>query len=176
MTAAPSFRDDLLSNLNDAFGVACRIVQDRDRARDVTQEAVCRALRYENGFDAGRPVRPWFLTIVRNVAIDDVRRPQHAHDLPEIAHDDAVLDRLIEREECASVLREMALLRPAYRRALELKCRGLAYRDIAQQLGIPVGTAQTFVHRAKLALRAKFAVRDDRAGGGYLSMPTRVSM
>jgi RNA polymerase sigma-70 factor (ECF subfamily) len=157
MTATVSFRDDLLSHWDDAFGVARRIVHDRERARDVIQEAVCRALRYEHGFDAGRPVRPWFLTIVRNVAIDEVRRPQHTHDLPEIAHADAALDRLMDREDCAAVLREMALLRPAYRRALELKCRGLAYRDIARRLGIPVGTAQTFVHRAKLELRARCA-------------------
>ena len=151
------FRDDLLLHWNDAFGVAFRIVHDRDRARDVTQEAVCRALRYENGFDGGRPLRPWFLTIVRNAALDEIRRPQHTNDVPEVAHSDATLDRLIEREECAEVLREMAMLRPAYRDALELKCRGLAYREIAQRLGIPVGTAQTFVHRAKLALRARCA-------------------
>jgi RNA polymerase sigma-70 factor (ECF subfamily) len=163
VTAAPSFRDDLMLHWNDALGVARRIVRDRDRANDVMQEAVCRALRYENGFDAGRPVRPWFLTIVRNVAIDEVRRPRHSHDLPEVAHSDATLDRLIEREECADVLREIALLRPAYRRALELKCRGVAYRDIARQLGIPVGTAQTFVHRGKLALRAKLALRERAA-------------
>jgi RNA polymerase sigma-70 factor (ECF subfamily) len=155
--AAPSFRAALLDHWDSAFGVACRIVHDRDRARDVMQEAVCRALRYERGFDTGRPVRPWFLTIVRNVAVDEVRRPQHAHDVPERAHHDATLDRLIEREECAAVLHEMTLLRPEYRRALELKCRGHAYRDIAGRLGVPVGTAQTFVHRAKLALRARCA-------------------
>jgi DNA-directed RNA polymerase specialized sigma24 family protein len=100
------------------------------------------------------------LTIVRNVAVDEVRRPRHAHDLPELAHCDATLDRMIAREECAAVLREIARLRPAYRQALELKCRGFAYRDIAQRLGIPVGTAQTFVHRAKLTLRAKCAAPD----------------
>ncbi len=152
---APNFRDDLLAHWSDAYGVACRIVHDRDRARDVMQEAVCRALRYEYGFDAARPVRPWFLAIVRNAAIDEVRRPQHAYELPEVAHHDATLQRLIDREECAEVLREIALLRPAYRRALELKCHGHAYRDIASRLGVPVGTAQTFVHRAKLTLRAK---------------------
>jgi RNA polymerase sigma factor (sigma-70 family) len=164
MTAVPSFRDDLLSHWNDAFGVARRIVHDRDRARDVMQEAVCRALRYESGFDAGRAVRPWFLTIVRNVAIDEVRRPRHTHDVPEVPHTDATLDRLIEREECAELLREIALLRPAYRIALELKCRGVGYRDIARRLGIPVGTAQTFVHRAKLTLRARCARESVAAG------------
>jgi RNA polymerase sigma factor (sigma-70 family) len=154
---ASGFRDDLLLHCDDAFGVACRIVHDRERARDVVQEAVCRALRYEHGFDSGRPVRPWFLTIVRNVAVDEIRRPLHTDVLPEIAHSDATLDRLIEREECAVVLRELALLRADHRCALEMKCRGFTYRDIAQRLGIPVGTAQTFVHRAKLALRARCA-------------------
>lgn len=121
------------------------------------QEAVCRALRYEGGFDAGRPVGPWFMTIVRNVAIDEMRRPRHTHDVPELPHTEPTLDRLIAREECDAVLHEIARLRPAHRRALELKCRGLAYRDIARRLGVPIGTAQTFVHRAKLTVRARCA-------------------
>jgi RNA polymerase sigma-70 factor (ECF subfamily) len=155
VTVAPTFRNDLLVHWDDAYGVACRVVRDREKARDVMQEAVCRALRYEGGFDPSRPVGPWFLTIVRNVAIDEMRRPRHTHDLPDVPHVDATLERLIVREECAAVLHAIALLRPAHRRALELKCRGLAYRDIARRLGIPIGTAQTFVHRAKLTVRAR---------------------
>jgi DNA-directed RNA polymerase specialized sigma24 family protein len=52
-------------------------------------------------------------------------------------------------------LHELPKLRPAYRRALELKCRGYRYRDIALALSVPVGTAQTHVHRAQRELRAR---------------------
>lgn len=56
---------------------------------------------------------------------------------------------------CDAALHEAAKLPSIYRRALELKWRGYHYREIAAVLGIPIGTAQTRVHRAQLRLRSK---------------------
>jgi RNA polymerase sigma factor (sigma-70 family) len=97
------------------------------------------------------------LAIVRNVARDEVRRRARTCALPELTIDDAGLDRIVEREEAAAVLHEIAQLRPAHRRALELKSGGYQYREIARELGIPIGTAQTFVHRARRALRERLS-------------------
>jgi len=167
------FRDELLDHWGSASGLAYRIVLDRDAANDVLQEAVCRALRYEDRFDARRAMRPWFLAIVRNVARDEVRRRSRTCALPELTIDDAGLDRVVEREETAAVLRELDRLRPMHRRALELKCSGYQYREIARELGIPIGTAQTFVHRARRALRERMRAGQPgpgRAGAGSRSI------
>ena len=61
------------------------------------------------------------------------------------------------------MLREIALLRPVYRRALELKCRGFAYRDIAHAARHPARHGANLVHREKLAVRAKYAATEARA-------------
>ena len=155
MSGPRPFRDELIDHWATASGLAYRLVLNRDAADDVLQEAACRALRYESRFDERRAFRPWFLAIVRNVARDEARRRKHTCELPELTIDDAGLEGVVARDETANALREVARLRPAHRRALELKCRGLQYRDIARELGIPIGTAQTFVHRARLRLRER---------------------
>ncbi|MBV8748496.1 MAG: sigma-70 family RNA polymerase sigma factor [Candidatus Eremiobacteraeota bacterium] len=157
------FHDALTAEWACGYDLACRIVLDRETALDVTQEAMCRALRHERTYDAERPLRPWFLTIVRNVALNELRRPHCTYELFDRAAPGTTLDQVVEREECAAVLRAFDGLRPAHRRALQLKSRGYQYHEIARDLGIPIGTAQAFVHRARLKLRA-VAVRDSSQG------------
>jgi RNA polymerase sigma-70 factor (ECF subfamily) len=153
-----SFQNEIADNWDGAFAVALRILANRDCARDVAQEAACLALRFEHRYDRTRAVRPWFLTIARNVALSEVRRRAQfppASEIPERGEADAEIGRFEARETCVAALRELPTLRPAYRRALTLKCRGYQYREIALALSIPVGTAQTHVHRAQRELRAK---------------------
>ena len=132
---------------------------NRDAACDAAQEATYRALRNESAYDGSRPLRPWFLKIARNVALDEARRRRRLCDLAaDVSHHETPLDRLIALETCNIALREMRQLRPAYREALTLKCRGYRYREIADELGVPIGTAQTLVHRAQLILRERCRV------------------
>jgi RNA polymerase sigma-70 factor, ECF subfamily len=151
-----SFQNEVVDNWDAAFAVALRILVNRECARDAAQEATCLALRYEHRFDSDRAVRPWLLTIARNVALSEARRRTHFNtvaDVPEHGETDAGLERFEARETCVAALREFPKLRPAYRRALTMKCRGYQYREIALALSIPVGTAQTHVHRAQRELR-----------------------
>jgi RNA polymerase sigma-70 factor (ECF subfamily) len=149
------FRAEVLNQWDDAFGIAYAILRSREAARDAAQEATLRALQYEKGFDERRPVRPWFLKIARNVALTEARKRGRFCELHEIADRQSALDRLMTREVCAAALREAAHLPESHRIALELKWRGYQYREIASALGIPIGTAQTRVHRAQLRLRSK---------------------
>jgi RNA polymerase sigma-70 factor (ECF subfamily) len=58
------------------------------------------------------------------------------------------------------VLDAMALLPPAYRAALTLRhMQQLSYQEVADALGIPLGTVKTHLHRARAALKAKLAER-----------------
>jgi RNA polymerase sigma-70 factor (ECF subfamily) len=153
-----TFQTEIAENWDSAFAVAMRILANRESARDAAQEAACLALRFAGRFDRRRPVRPWFLTIARNVALSEVRRRGRFGDvaeLPDPGHIDKGIERVDARETCDAVLRELPTLRPAYRSALKLKCRGYQYREIALALNIPVGTAQTHVHRAQRELRTR---------------------
>jgi RNA polymerase sigma-70 factor (ECF subfamily) len=153
-----TFQTEIANSWDGAFAVAMRILANRESARDAAQEASCLALRYEDRFDRRRAVRPWFLTIARNVALSEIRRRVRFDDAAELAdrgHIDTGIEGVEARETCDAVLRELPKLRPAYRSALKLKCRGYQYREIALALNIPIGTAQTHVHRAQRELRSR---------------------
>ena len=66
----------------------------------------------------------------------------------------------VRKEEVEEVLAAMAELPPAYRAALTLRhMQQLSYQEVADALGIPIGTVKTHLHRARAALKAKLAAR-----------------
>jgi len=69
----------------------------------------------------------------------------------------------VRREEVAEVVAAMAELPPAYRAALTLRhMQQLSYQEVADALGLPLGTVKTHLHRARAALKARIAARLQR--------------
>src|SRR3989442_1223748 len=66
----------------------------------------------------------------------------------------------LRREELGEVVAAMAELPPAYRAALTLRhMQQLSYQEVADALGIPLGTVKTHLHRARAALKVRLAAR-----------------
>jgi len=66
----------------------------------------------------------------------------------------------LRREQLDEVLAAMAELPPHYRAALALRhFQQLSYQEVADSLGIPLGTVKTHLHRARAALKLRLAAR-----------------
>jgi RNA polymerase sigma-70 factor (ECF subfamily) len=137
------------------FGLCLRMMGHRQDAEDVMQESFLRALRAIEGFESNRPLRPWILGIAANrcrtaLALRSRRLPV----LP--AAEEAPDHRcgLSDPDDLAGELgRALAGLRPEYRTVFALYHeQGLAYEEIADSLGRPVGTVKTWLHRARSEL------------------------
>lgn len=154
-----------------AFQFAYRLTNNAEDAREVVQEAFCRAFNGWATFDREQPVQNWLFTILRNVFLDGVKRFEKGNvlsldepeedsrsDYAEILEDrsDRLLETL-EREESGRTVREaLRDMSREHRAVLTLAdVEGLAYEDIARVIRCPVGTVRSRVSRARAALKRR---------------------
>ena len=141
--------------------VAHRIVHDRSRAEDVIHEAFAQILRDAKDFDPARgSARGWIYAIVRNTALK-----MQANARREFALNDDTLNAICEQEQSVSnpascipdsmTLRTMLdQLEPKHRASLLLAIiDGCTHQEIAEYLGVPVGTVKAWIRRELVAMR-----------------------
>jgi RNA polymerase sigma-70 factor, ECF subfamily len=151
-----------------AYSLAYRIVGDPTAAEDVSQEAFLSIWRSRARYDPARgSVRAWALGIVRNRAIDALRR--EGGRAPKLDLDDeAALDRqeAPERTEAEALRRETArqvrgalgALPTEQSQVIELAYfAGFTHSEIAKMLGMPIGTVKGRMRLGLEKMRSRFA-------------------
>jgi RNA polymerase sigma-70 factor (ECF subfamily) len=137
------------------FAICLRLTRNRPLAEDVLQEAFARVWERAAQFDPARGhAWSWMVAIARNHAIDCIRGTRT---FPEIdpEHADPLAAAIMETQaEMVGVLRRLDGLEDGPRRAILLAYRdGLGYEELAHVMGIPVGTAKTWVSRGLARIR-----------------------
>jgi len=129
------------------LGLAVRRLGDRGRAEDAAQDAFVAIWRSAGTYDPGRGTgAPWLYAVARNAITDGLRRaPEPAAELedrPGGEPDPA--DRAEASWTAWRVHRALEVLPPHERPVIELAYwRGLSQSEIAESLGIPLGTVKT---------------------------------
>jgi RNA polymerase sigma-70 factor, ECF subfamily len=149
----------------------CRNPQD---AEDLVQTTLERAWQARAQFLPGGNLGGWLFRILSNRHRDNLRRrtgvqvplsddvPDHA---AQAAHEDEISSLLTMPPE--TVIEALRELPPELRAPLELLAlRGKRYREIAEELSVPINTVGTRIRRARHQLQAAFAARDARRQGG----------
>jgi len=141
------------------YGTALRIVRRHDVADDVAQEAFVRAYKALASFDTSRPFGPWICRIAANLAINHLRSPEsREEELPETHAQtpslSGPLDTLLHGEAQQVLDRALGEL-PAEQRAVFVLrvVEELSYKEIADALGIAMGTVMSRLARARGRLR-----------------------
>jgi RNA polymerase sigma-70 factor (ECF subfamily) len=141
--------------------VAYRLTGNEADAHDLVQEVL---LRVRRGLETYRPgsMEGWLSRITTNAFLDDVRRRKRRPTvaLPEDA-DRVLVDRDADPEEVLASTTLSADIQAALRtlpedfRVAVVLCDvvGLQYDEIAEDLGIPIGTVRSRIHRGRAQLR-----------------------
>jgi RNA polymerase sigma-70 factor (ECF subfamily) len=136
-----------------------RRLGDRDWAEDIAQETFVRALRQEQLVNE----RSWLFAVagnlVRDAARTDIRRRRHLELLAAEERDAQVEapDVTLERaEDAANARHALNALAERDRQALLLREEGLDYPEIAEILGIAVGSVGTTLSRARRRLAESY--------------------
>jgi len=130
------------------------IVRDVDRADDLVQECLTRAIAKVHTWTPGTNLRAWLFVILKNCHINDVRRQRPTSEIPT---DHPMLNVPSNQEAHISLLevRDAFLkLSEEHREVLLLVAiEGLQYEEAASVLGVPLGTVRSRLSRARQALR-----------------------
>jgi RNA polymerase sigma-70 factor (ECF subfamily) len=157
-----TFADAVQQHQDELYGVALRILGDRDAALDATSRALMKAYRSWERYDQTRPVRHWLLRIAANEAISigrartrDQSRRAPADDALAMPDRDPLPDeRLVAREERDRVRRAVAALPELYRVPVVLRYFSeLSIDEIAAVTGRPSSTVGVQLLRARGLLK-----------------------
>ena len=127
-----------------------------DRADDVVQDSLARALPGIGSKEREIHLRPWLYTIVRNTALNDLRDAGPPHEHLDESYDgvEQPPQAMERRERVRSLVVGLQELPEAQREALvKREMEGMSHAEIGAELGVSVGAARQLIFRARNALR-----------------------
>ncbi|HZD89148.1 MAG TPA: sigma-70 family RNA polymerase sigma factor [Pseudolabrys sp.] len=144
------------------------LTRDKQRADDLVQDTVVRALAKQHLWQEGTNLRAWLFTLMHNQYVNDVRRAGREGgnvDVAEMASvlaattDPTAARRLHEMEEGLAQLpleqREAILL---------IALEGMRYDEAASVLGVPIGTVRSRLSRGRDTLRRLLDIEETAEG------------
>ena len=179
VAVVPSWHDIVEQHSARVYRLAYRLTGNRADAEDLTQEVFVRVFRSLDSYRPGT-FEGWLHRITTNLFLDQARRrarirfdalADHAEDrLPgrALAPDEQLLEDLFDDDVEAA----LATLSPDFRAAVVLcDVEGLSYEEIADVLGLKLGTVRSRIHRGRAQLRSALAHRAPDRGRQRYSGP-----
>ena len=161
----------------DTFGaivwsLALKSSATREDAEDATQEIFTDLWRSAGRFDRGRSTAHGFVAMIARRRLIDRRRKVDRRPvlvtMPgglEPSHDEH--EKIDQTVRARQALRLLEQLKPQQKRLLELSLvHGMSHSEIADEMGIPLGTVKTGIRRGLARVRARVEQQDETPSGG----------
>ena len=159
-----------MSYMDALYGVACRLTRNPTEAEDLVQDALVKAMRARDQFQAGTNLKAWLFRILTNTFINKYRRGGLERSVLEGPDADPLADgwvsastmrQLRDPETMAlmpivegEVRRALDQLPPEFRLAVVLAdVEEFSYEEIADIMGCPIGTVMSRLHRGRKLLQ-----------------------
>jgi RNA polymerase sigma-70 factor (ECF subfamily) len=160
------FREAALPHLDDVYTLARYLLRDSADAEDAAQECYMRALRHFDTY-RGPAMKPWLFAILRNICRSEFARRSGAmvniggemdqeDDAAPLWHEEQKTPEteILHEHDGQTVCRLVAQLPQQFREVVVLReVNDLSYREIAEVVGVPVGTVMSRLARARAMLR-----------------------
>jgi RNA polymerase sigma-70 factor, ECF subfamily len=171
---AAQFKELALPLLDDVYTLARYLLGSAADADDAVQECYLRAFRHFDTYH-GPAIKPWLFAILRNVCNAEFARRskgklRNTEVDAETLEDTAPLwqevrntpeTELLRQLDATTVRQLIAALPTQFREAIVLReINDLSYREIADVIGIPVGTVMSRLARARYMLRAAWNAKE----------------
>lgn len=156
-----NFAQDLLSVQTELLNFAYKLTADREEANDLLQETSLKALDNEDKYTVETNFKGWIYTIMRNIFINNYRKALRDQTYVDQTDNQFYLNQNIDIEgdstEGSYDLKEMRRIVNAlpkeYRIPFSMYVSGFKYREIADKLGLPLGTVKSRIYFTRQKLQ-----------------------
>lgn len=171
--ATDEFEVEALRHLDALYRTALRMTRSEADAEDLVQETYIRAFRFRDQFTLGTNMKAWLFRILTNTFINTYRRKSAQPEVTDLEGvDEFSLYRRMANDRAASsspdpeaellnsvvdteVTDALGELPEKFRTTVLLDVEGFSYKEIAEMLGIPIGTVMSRLHRGRKFLQKR---------------------
>lgn len=169
--------EECLGHMDAIFRTALRMTRDPMDAEDLVQDTYLKATRSVSRYREGAGTRAWLFRILTNAFIDRYRQRKRSPELVELSDEGNLYDTFLESHQEATpdapwtvaeldaflrnfvgdeVKAALERLPPAFRLIVILRdVEGFSYREIAEIVGVPVGTVMSRLFRGRKAMQER---------------------
>ena len=158
-----SFKKNLLGVQEELLRFAYKLTADREEANDLLQETSLKALDNEDKYIPDTNFKGWMYTIMRNIFINNYRKivrdqtfVDHTDNLYHLSMpQDSGFDSTEGAYDMKEIHRIVGLLPKEYRIPFAMHVSGFKYREIAEKLGLPLGTVKSRIFFTRQRLQGQ---------------------
>lgn len=155
-----------ITELQDSLSrFAYKLTMNRDDARDLVQETIYKALSNHDKYEDKTNLKSWAFTILKNTFINNYRRSSRTRVIVDQTKDLFYISKPVDTGfmspdsnfSVKEIRKAISLLEDEYRIPFVMHTEGYKYKEIADELGKPIGSIKSriFIARKKLMLYLK---------------------
>lgn len=163
MTPSMNFGMEIMQYERILRPFAFNLTKSREATEDLIQDTFYRALSNEEKFAEGTNIKAWLFTIMRNIFINNYRRNQKRNTITDTSENQYLLNSTKSYEKNGSersflaqdIEKAMAGVSKDFTEPFMMYYTGYHYQEIADKLGLPLGTVKSRIFFARKELQQK---------------------
>lgn len=160
--AATDFNTRVYNFSQDLKPVALNLTKDSERAKDLMQETMLRAISSRDKFREGTNLKAWLYTIMKNIFINDYRRKVKRKTMVDSTDNNFYINSSpanearndgygnLQMDDIHVALEE---INPDFKVPFLMHYKGFKYQEIADEFQVPIGTVKSRIHFARKQLK-----------------------
>ena len=144
-----------------------RLTGDRGQSEEIAADVFCKLSRHWTLLQGRGELTAWVYRVATNAGLDALRsnsrrrrREQEAGvETLRTVPNGGALDGMLRQEKCARVRDVLSGMKPRDAQMLLLRANGLAYREVAESIGIPATSVGTMLARSEAEFERRFRAR-----------------
>jgi RNA polymerase sigma factor (sigma-70 family) len=162
---APELTNQIASLRSTLKTFTRRFTNDREESSDLVQDTILKALMYKDKFTQDTNLKGWLFTIMRNTFINNYRKTQRARTSNDTTkelyylnvEDTHTFNSPSGRFEYHDIWKNVNELKDELLIPFKMHTSGYKYYEIAEHLGLPIGTVKNRIFHARKEIQKKLA-------------------